>query len=185
MAMSSLTSPDSMTIRSQAALLFVLLALAVRPAMAARNDDRDVAAIRQVVEAFRTSIIDKDKARFTALFFSDDPQRVTWQFVNDDARLARLRAVKPDAKKARDIPQSNYLSFIDSIVTSTQASEEAFSDVRIDTDGEVASVGFDYAYLEDGRQTNRGRELWQLVRTEGGWKIISVVWSMRDPERAS
>lgn len=185
MALSPLTSPDAMTIKFQAALLSVLLALAGGPAMAARNDDRDVAAIRQVVEAFRTSILQKDKARFTALFFSDDPQRVTWQFVNDDARLARLRGVKPDAKKARYLPQSNYLSFIDSIVTSAQASEEVFSDLRIDTDGEVASVGFDYAYLEDGRQTNRGRELWQLVRTEDGWKIISVVWTMRDPDRAS
>ena len=185
MAMSSLTRSDAMAIKLKVALVLVLLALAVQPALATQNSERDVSAIRQVVEAFRSAIVEKDKARFTALFFSEDPARVTWQFVNDDARLARFRAVKPDARKARYIPQSNYLSFIDSIVTSAQASEEVFSDVRIDTDGEIAAVAFDYAYLENGRQTNRGREMWQLIRTEAGWKIISVVWTMRDPARAS
>jgi len=173
-----------MAIISKAALLLALVTTAMHPAMAAHDRARERLAIRQVVEAFRTAIIDKDKARFTALFFSGDPARVTWQFVNDDARLARLRAAKPDASKARDIPQSNYLSFIDSIVADANTSEEVFSDVSIDTDGEIAAVAFDYAYLEAGQQTNHGREMWQLVRTEQGWKIVSVLWTMRDPAPA-
>jgi hypothetical protein len=173
-----------MTIKRKSVVLVVLLGLVLsQPALAVPRDEKAVAAIGQVVERFRTSIIKKDKATFTDLFFSGDPEQVTWQFVVDDARLARFRQTKPDARKARHIPQSNYLGFIDSIVSSKKSSEEVFSDVRIETDGEVASVDFDYSYLEDGRQTNWGREMWQLVRTEDGWKIISVIWSIHDPRQ--
>ena len=50
--------------------------------------------------------------------------------------------------------------------------------MKIETDGDVASVWFDYAFLADGRETNRGKEAWQLVNTGEGWKIVAVVWSM-------
>jgi hypothetical protein len=140
-----------------------------------------VAAIQGVVEKFRASIIDKDKATFTRLFFSDKPEQVTWQFANDDARMVRIRKEKPEARKARHLPEVNHLAFIDSIVSSKNSSEEVFKDVRIDTDGEIGSVAFDYEFLSNGKQTNWGREMWQLVRTEDGWKIISVIWTIRDP----
>jgi len=150
-------------------------------ASAARNDPKDLEAIGSLVETFRTSIIDRDKAAFMALFFSDQPGEVTWQFTSDDARIARFRKDKPDARKARHFPGVNHVTFIDSIVASRNTSEEVFTDVRIDTDGEVGQVAFDYEFLSNGKQTNWGREMWQLVRTEEGWKIISVIWSMRDP----
>jgi hypothetical protein len=168
--------------RSMPALLAVFLGFSFSHAAVARqNEEKDVAAIKQVVEQFRTSIIHKDKTAFTSLFFSQKPEEVTWQFVVDDARLARFRKTRPESKKARHIPEVNYLTFIDSVCSSEKASEEVFSDVQVDTDGEVASVNFDYSYLANGVQTNSGREMWQLIRTEEGWKIISVIWSIHDP----
>lgn len=77
MATPSLTLSDAMAIKLKVAQVFVLLALTVQPALAMQNSERDVSAIRQVVEAFRSAIVEKDKARFTALFFSEDPARVT------------------------------------------------------------------------------------------------------------
>ena len=171
-----------MSIKPKATIALALAALATPFAVSAgQNDPKDVAAIQDVVEKFRTSIIDKDKATFTSLFFSDKPEQVTWQFANDDARMVRIRKEKPEARKARHLPEVNHLTFIDSIVSSKNSSEEVFSNVRIDTDGEVGSVGFDYEFLSNGKQTNWGREMWHLVRTEGGWKIISVIWSIHDP----
>ena len=35
-----------------------------------------------------------------------------------------------------------------------------------------------YRFLEDGRVTNHGREVWTLVLTTEGWKITSVSWSI-------
>jgi hypothetical protein len=161
----------------------IVLASSLQPALAKQNDSSDVAAIHKVVEQFRTSIINKDKPTFTGLFFSDKPEEVTWQWVVDDVGLALIRKRKPDAHKAVRVPGENYLGFIDSIVKpGAKPVEEKFSDIKIDTDGEVASVNFDYAFLAEGKETNWGREMWQLVRTDAGWKIISVIYSVRPPK---
>jgi ketosteroid isomerase-like protein len=145
-----------------------------------RANAEDTAAIRQVVESFRTSLIHKDKATYMRLFFSDKPENIGWQFVSEDTRLEHIRKTKPDAIKARHIPGNNFISLIDAVVATPEPREETFSDVRIDTDGEIASVAFDYTFLANGRKTNWGREMWQLVRTEDGWKIFSVIYTIRD-----
>lgn len=160
---------------------FSLLACA-QLAIAKNNDSSDVAAIQDVVEKFRTSIINKDKATFVSLFSSENPEHVTWQSVTDDARLARIQKTKPEERKTYREPKSSYLTFIDAISRpDSKPREEIFRNVVVDTDGEIASVNFDYSYLADGEETNWGREMWHLVRTEAGWKIISVIYSLRDP----
>jgi hypothetical protein len=166
-------------------LAFVALAslsASLQPAMAVHNDPGDVAAIREIVEAFRTSIINKDKATFVELFFSDKPEHVTWQMVDDDTRVARFKEFAPEASRVVRWPGNTYLGMIDAAIAADSGSiEEVFRDVTIDTDGLVASVNFDYSILRDGEEAHWGREMWHLVNTEGGWKIISVIWSQRDP----
>jgi hypothetical protein len=139
-----------------------------------------VVAIQRVVEAFRTSLIHKDKATYMSLFFSDKPEDIGWQFVSEDTRLVHIRKTKPDAIKARQIPSNNFIGLIDAAVATPEPREETFSDVSIDTDGEIASVAFEYTFLANGKKVNWGREMWQLVRTEQGWKIFSVVYTIRD-----
>jgi hypothetical protein len=114
------------------------------------------------------------------LFFSDKPDDIGWQFVSEDTRLAHIRKTKPDAIKARRIPGNNFISLIDGVVATSEPREETFSNVNVETDGEIASVSFDYAFLANGKRTNWGKEMWQLVRTEQGWKIFSVVYTIRD-----
>lgn len=163
-----------------AALL--LFSSSLQPALAAHNDPKDVAAIRDVLESFRTSIIKKDKTTFVNLFFSDKPEHVTWQFVDDDIRVARFKEFASEPSKALRVPEWNYLSFIDDITKAgAEPGEEIIRNVVIDTDGEIASVNFDYSFLLNGKETNWGREMMHLVRTEDGWKIISVIFSQRDP----
>ncbi|WP_168191556.1 nuclear transport factor 2 family protein [Thermomonas aquatica] len=135
--------------------------------------------IGKVVEAFRTAIIDKDKPKFLALFPANGP--VAWQSVIGDDNLRHMRLNKPETGKARYNAKYSHLGFIDNIVSEQERSEETFDDIRIDTDGEVAAVSFDYRFLSDGKETNRGQESWSLVRTDEGWKIVSVVWSMHWP----
>jgi len=163
-------------------LLAVCLAFAGSPIASAQPHDNsaDEAAVAQVVESFRTSIINKDKATYMSLFFSDKPEDIGWQFVSEDIRLEHIRKTKPDAIKARQIPRVNFISLIDNVVATEEPREETFSGISIDTDGEIASVAFDYTFLANGKKTNWGREMWQLIRTEGGWKIFSVIYTIRD-----
>lgn len=134
----------------------------------------DVAEVRKVVENFRTSLIEKNKPLFLSLFLEGN---IGWQSVTEDKSLSRVKVKNPKTVKVIIDPKDNYLSFIDWIVEDKKRVEETFSDIKISTDGDVASARFDYAFLYDGRETNHGQEHWLLVRTENGWKIFSVAWS--------
>lgn len=135
----------------------------------------DTRSVEAVIEAFRAAIIDKDKPRFEKLFL---PGNTAWQSVTGDANLREVRKNKPEAVKVRINPKSSHQSFIDSIVASKDRQEEKFRDVKIETDGDIASVYFDYSYHANDKETNHGKEAWHLLRTDQGWKIASVVWSV-------
>jgi hypothetical protein len=146
------------------ALLLLVLALPHAPAHATGDES----GIRAVIESFRTSIIQRDRERFLALFVQQD---TPWQSVVDDKSLAQIKVQRPEAIKARFKQENNPVAFIDGIVKSGNTSEETFSNIRIDSDGEVAAVSFDYAFLSNGQPTNWGKECWLMVRTEAGGKI--------------
>ncbi len=154
------------------AALALLLAL---PAYAQTTPNPDTQSVEAVVEAFRVSIVDRDQARFKKLFLDEN---TTWQSVTGAKNLAEVRKKKPTAVKVRIDPTNNPRNFIDEIAADTRKSEEQFRDVNIQSDGDIASVYFDYSFLADGKETNRGKEAWQLVHTDDGWKIVSVIWSV-------
>lgn len=135
-------------------------------------DNRSVEA---VVEAFRASIVDKDKPRFVKLFLD---QNTVWQNVVGEANLRKMREKQPEAVKVRIDSKDNPTAFIDEIVADKERQEEKFRNVKIDSDGEIASVYFDYSYHAGDKETNHGKEAWHLVRTDEGWKIVSVIWSV-------
>jgi ketosteroid isomerase-like protein len=132
--------------------------------------------IESVIESFRTAIIKKDKDAFLKLFLKDD---ITWTGVTTDASLEMLYAnrPKPEMQRPRKFFNGNPGQFIDFIAKNPAKLEETFSNVRIESDGEVAQVWFDYTFMAGNRKENWGKESWQLVRTESGWKIAAVIWS--------
>ena len=135
----------------------------------------DTVSVEAVVAAFSACIVDKDKDRFVKLFLHEN---TTWQSVTGDANLRIVREKKLVAPKVRVDPKSRHLSFIDGIVADKEREEEKFRDIKIETDGDIASVFFDYSFRADGKETNHGKEAWHLVRTDDGWKIVSVIWSV-------
>lgn len=153
-------------------LLFALTLLLVSFAVSAQVPaDPDEAGVRRVIEAFRLSIIERDKERFMKLFLEGG---VSWQSTLSDEALVRIREKNPKAVKLRVNPTS----FIDEVVADKASGEETFDNIRIDSDGDVAAVTFDYHFLSDGKETNSGKEAWQLIRTADGWRIVSVIWSV-------
>lgn len=135
----------------------------------------DTQSVAAVIAAFSACIIDKDKDRFVKLFLHEN---TAWQSVTGDTNLQKMREKHPEAVKVRVNPKHNPLSFIDSIVASKGRQEEKFRNVKIETDGDIASVWFDYSYHDGNKETNHGKEAWHLLRTDEGWKITSVVWSV-------
>lgn len=132
--------------------------------------------IEAVVETFRTSLIKKDEEAFMKLFLKED---IIWSGVTTDASIEMLYATRPrpEMKRPNKIFTSAPRRFIEMAAKDPTPVEEIFSNLRIETDGEVAQVWFDYTFMEGDYRANWGKESWQLVRLESGWKIASVVWS--------
>ena len=160
-----------------AALVCSALATFAVPSLAAQ-DSADRARIEQVVETFRVSLIKKDTATFMKLFYSET---IPWIGVTTDKSLTRENANKPDPKMPdhkKLYAGSNPRKFIENIAKNPSRIEETFENVRIDSDGDVAQVWFDYSFNDNGYKQNWGKESWHMVRTDAGWKISSVIWSM-------
>jgi hypothetical protein len=160
-----------------AAVYLAMSLFAAMPRQAFAEDTaRSKQQIESVIETLRTAIIKKDKDAFLKLFLKDD---ITWAGVTTDASLEMMYAnrPKPEMSRPKKFFNSTPRQFIDFVAKDPAKVEETFSNVRIDTDGEVALVWFDYTFMAGAYKENWGKESWQLVRTESGWKIAAVVWS--------
>lgn len=156
------------------ALAFFLL---VGPTLTqAQTFEKDEAAISQIVEDFKQSIIEKDKEKFMQLFEHDS---IPWIGVLSDKTLELMKARMPGAAK---LYESSYTQFINSIVGTPAKLEEKFLNVRIMCDNLIGSVHFDYGFFANDNVQNWGQEAWHMIKTENGWKISSVTYSVIMPQ---
>ncbi|MBQ4856026.1 hypothetical protein IMW82_15255 [Rhodanobacter sp. B2A1Ga4] len=152
--------------------LWMVLACASLPGTARAADDVQAKAqIGQLVERFQAAIIAHDKTALEGMFVADGG---SWFEVLGEDAYRKIKAKKPDLSR---VHADNYRHFAAFIGDSKQRIEEQFSNVRIQTDGAVASVYFDFIFLVDGRRNNVGSETWQLVHTGEGWKISAMAYS--------
>src|SRR5438067_3255277 len=113
--------------------------------------------IESVIETFRTAIIRKDKDAFMKLFLKAD---ITWSGVTTDASIKMLYASRPRPEMAppSKVFMSSPSQFIDFVANAPAPLEETFSNVRIESDGEVAQVWFDYTFMAGAYKQNWGKE---------------------------
>jgi ketosteroid isomerase-like protein len=159
------------------ALCLALFAALPRAALA-ENPAESRQKIEAVVKAFGKALAEKDKEGFMRLFLRED---ITWVGVYTDGSVARYRAnlkdpKEPTPKTSGGTPRM----FIESIARKPEPRIETFENVRIDTDGEIAQVLFDFSMMIGDYRSSWGKESWQMVRTESGWKIAAVVWSAEE-----
>jgi len=132
---------------------------AARPAPAAPMADPDVAAIEAVLAEFGRAIVAHDGDAIAALLLTPD---------------APFRWRRVDTGATGGFPGSSFASD----VAGGSGWEERFADVAITPRDGLAILDSRYAFLEQGVQTNHGREIWTLVQTAAGWRIASVTWSI-------
>ena len=157
--------------------LSLLLCNAVPSTVLANDASTAQAQIEQVVERFQIAIIAHDKVALEGMFLAEGG---SWFEVLGEDAYQQIKTKKPDLVRFH---ADSYQRFAEFVGASKQPIEEKFSNVRIQTDGAVASVYFDFAFLVDGEVNNVGSETWQLVNTGEGWKISAVAYSSY-PDRA-
>ncbi len=144
----------------------------------AENPAESRQQIEAVIAAFGKALADKDKEGFMRLFLRED---ITWVGVYTDGSVARYRSsLKDPTQPTPKVQAATPRKFIESIARAPEARTETFENVRIDTDGEMAQVLFDYSFMVGDYRNNWGKESWQMVRTGNGWKIAAVIWSAEE-----
>jgi hypothetical protein len=114
-----------------------------------------------VVEQFAEAIIESDSAKITSLYAY--PEIPFYATIGGQSQGGR--------------PRMNGAGFA-SMISRMAGGEEKFENVVIDAGGGVATMRSDYGFYMNGEVSNSGIEMWTLIKTPGGWKIVSVIWSM-------
>lgn len=148
-------------------------------AQAAQDNQTDKKAIAAIVETFRISLINKDKETFKSLFYSND---IPWIAVFSDEMVNAKRTKKPDYPRT-----ANFGKFgaPEKMISDTEQQEEKMWNIKIDTDGYLGTVHFNYSDHINGYKRAWGTEAWDLVKEDAGWKIVSVKFVVTEnPEPA-
>ena len=135
-----------------------------------KNNNRQ--EIQKVLNTFMDCLVKKDSIKFYSLFHTDP---VVWVGVTHQKSFANEQIKDSTAK---DNYSSTYKSFYRYFYT--KEIEEKFYNIQILEGGYIASVMFDYSFWANGKKTNWGKESWAMIKTNGQWKITSVIFSSED-----
>ncbi|WP_139302548.1 hypothetical protein [Thalassotalea sp. PP2-459] len=153
----------------------VLCALCIMQDASASSLDSET-EIRHVIEQFRVSIINKDKAVFSSLFFNEN---IPFIAVFSEEMLARKRIENPKYPAAVDFSQFGPPV---KMLSGDKAEEEKIWNIKVQTDGHLASVHFNYSDHVSARKRAWGTESWSLVKVDSDWKITSVSFTVTEVE---
>jgi hypothetical protein len=130
----------------------------------------DTVDVQHVIDAYHEAVLTHDGSRLAHLFL---PQSL-WLNVLSDEGYARAKAKSPDAVKIR---VGSYTDFAKLISTSKASFNPTHTHLEENSDGTIASVYFDFVFLVDGKEQNRGSETWVLVKGSDGWRIAAITYS--------
>ena len=130
----------------------------------------DTVDVQHVIDAYHEAVLTHDGSRLAHLFL---PQSL-WLNVLSDEAYARAKAKSPDAVKTR---VGSYTDFAKLVSTSKASFNPTHTHLQENSDGTIASVYFDFIFLADGKEQNRGSETWVLVKGTDGWRIAAITYS--------
>lgn len=167
--------------------LIVLMAFFLMSASTCFANQIEHAKIQSVIDAFEQSIKSKNKNQFLSLFV--DPNASMIAVVSEEGMVTRRAAVekinREDNKNfvATRTWTSSPNKMINRITSSKVNEQESLDNIKILSDGNIATVYFDYVYYKDNKKQNWGKESWQMVQTLEGWKISSIIYSITFSQR--
>jgi hypothetical protein len=135
------------------------------------NTALDTVDVQHVIDAYHEAVLTHDGTRLAHLFI---PQGSMWLNVLSDEAFARAKGKSPDAVKIR---VGSYTDFVKLVSTSKVSFNPTHTHLQENSDGTIASVYFDFVFLVDGKEQNRGSETWALVKGTDGWRIAAITYS--------
>jgi hypothetical protein len=137
------------------------------------NGKKDIELLSRT---FSKAISNQDSVALIGLFFSHQTP------------VIGVMALATEAQYRKNNPQFQGISvstagkFVKEICTQYRKPEERIRNLQIVADSTVASVSFDYAFYNEGKLLQWGKEYWNLVYAEGQWLITSANYLIRKSE---
>ena len=156
-------------------LLFALTIVSGPATFAQSPNPADTVDVQHVIDAYHEAVLNHDGTRLSSLFI---PQGSMWLNVLSDDTYARAKAKSPNAMKIR---VGSYTDFAKVVSTTKASFNPTHTNLQINSDGTIASVYFDFVFLADGKEQNRGSETWVLVKGTDGWRIAAITYSSNPP----
>jgi hypothetical protein len=156
-------------------IVFTILAVLIFSKMSYAQNIKgtsDTPAIRRVLNSFTEAILEKDSATLVSLF-ANTP--IAYISVCGGESVAYLKKKDPSTPF---LQIRNYKDFKAKIAQTQDQLKERFYNVRIRTDGNVASLSSDYSFWNNNQKINWGEENWELIFNGIEWKIAAVFWSV-------
>jgi len=164
---------SSIPLQSLRSLAAGILLLSFGSASASTADD--TVDVDRLIAAYHQAVVSHDAPRLAALFV---PAGTAWFSVLSEEGLKVARAKSADATKLKP---GSVESFVQLVATSKSRLDPRHTNLQIRSDGAIATVTFDFSFLIDGKEQNRGSESWQLVKGTDGWRIASIIYSSNPP----
>lgn len=163
--------------RSRYLLLIPALIAALNPAsVSARTPTAEQASVIAVMNRFDSAIREHDAAALKDLFYDGE---IIWKLTLTPNQVERLGKRFKDIRPVTD-RFGGYRILADERFKQVPIAER-FYDPLVITDGQIASLTFDYDFTMNCKTLNWGKETWQLVKTATGWKILNLLYSGYEP----
>lgn len=153
-------------------IITLIILLFTQSAFSQTKNKNNKKEIQKVLNTFMECLVKKDSIKFYNLFHTDP---TIWVGVTQQKTYAN--ELKKDST-AKDNFRASYKSFYRHFYD--KEIEEKFYNIQIHEDGYIASIIFDYSFWEKGKKLNWGKESWAMIKTNGQWKITSVIFSTED-----
>ena len=132
---------------------------------------REVMAVK---DAFSEALIKKDTATLKSLFFSE----MSWVLALHNKSLELAQKNNP-GMTSNVMVQDPMASMFRNPYMKDVAISESFRHPRLVTDGVIANLWFNYTFEMNKAPSNWGTESWHLVKTQGKWKIVHLIYSAK------
>lgn len=143
-------------------------------AIAQDKINRDQKQLHAIVHTFKEALKNKNAAKFSNLFYDS---KIPWIAVFSKEMHNQKSKTKPNYP--RTVNFGSYRTPAE-MLAGDEDREEKIANVKIDSDGYLAWIHFDYEDYLEGVKQAYGTEAWSLIKDGEHWKIVSVTYTVTE-----
>ena len=124
-------------------------------------------SLEKVIETYQTAIVNWNENEFRKLFFN---YSIPWIGVEPNKMTGTLPSND-------GLEYGSVAGFAKWVATTGKRIEEKMTNIKINSDGYVGNIFYDYEFFIGDKLFSKGSANWSLLKTSQCWKITSKTYS--------